>query len=90
MLGGRVIPRWYMAVSLTPYSSVGYYFHSSQPIEGAPHESYAGCFYGKWWNLKSKLVKCLSVIPALVVWERMLVICLATLYCLNSKVIVAR
>lgn len=46
MLGGRVIPRWYMAVSLTPYSSVGYYFHSSQPIEGAPHESYAAAFTG--------------------------------------------
>ena len=46
MLGGRVIPRWYMAVSLTPYSSVGYYFHSSQPIEGAPHENYAAAFTG--------------------------------------------
>lgn len=28
------------------YSSVGYYFHSSQPIEGSPHESYAAAFTG--------------------------------------------
>lgn len=46
ILGGRVIPRWYTAVSLTPYSSVGYYFQSSQPIEGNPHESNIGAFTG--------------------------------------------
>lgn len=46
MLGGRVIPRWYTAVSLTPYSAVGYYFQSLQPIEGNPHESNVGAFTG--------------------------------------------
>lgn len=46
MLGGRVIPRWYTAVSLTPYSSVGYYFQSSQPVEGNPHENYDAAFTG--------------------------------------------
>ena len=46
MLGGRVIPRWYMAASLTPYSSVGYYFQSSQPIEGNPHQNYSSTFAG--------------------------------------------
>lgn len=46
MLGGRVTSQWYMAVSLTPYSSVGYYLQSPQPIEGNPYESYAGTFTG--------------------------------------------
>lgn len=46
MLGGRIAPRWYTAVSLTPYSSVGYYFHSLEPVEGNPHESVIGTFTG--------------------------------------------
>ena len=46
MLGGRVTPRWYTAVSLTPYSSVGYYFQSPQPIEGNPQESNISTFTG--------------------------------------------
>mgnify|MGYP001050450721 FL=1 len=46
VFGGRIIPRWYMAASLTPYSSVGYYFQSIQPIEGNPHENYTSTFTG--------------------------------------------
>ncbi|MCD8263265.1 MAG: hypothetical protein LUD02_03135 [Tannerellaceae bacterium] len=33
-LAGRLIPKWYVAVGLKPYSSVGYYFTSTEPVEG--------------------------------------------------------
>lgn len=46
MLGGRIAPRWYTAISLTPYSSVGYYFQSYQPIEGNPYETHTSTFTG--------------------------------------------
>lgn len=36
ILGGRIMPRWYMAASITPYTSAGYYFKSIQPLEGSP------------------------------------------------------
>jgi hypothetical protein len=45
-LGGRIMPRWYMAVGLKPYSSVGYYFLSSQPLEGTANSSISSTFEG--------------------------------------------
>ncbi len=45
-LAGRIIPRWYMAVGVTPYSSVGYYFQSSQELEGSPGSYYISTFSG--------------------------------------------
>lgn len=36
IMGGRIMPRWYAAASVTPYSSVGYYFNSTQDLEGSP------------------------------------------------------
>lgn len=45
-LAGRILPRWYMAVGLTPYSSVGYYFQSTQPLEGSPDSYYTSIFEG--------------------------------------------
>lgn len=45
-LAGRIIPRWYMAAGLTPYSSVGYYFQSTQPLEGSPNSYYTSTFEG--------------------------------------------
>lgn len=45
-LGGRIIPRWYVAVGLTPYSSVGYYFKSTQPLEGTPSSIVNSTFEG--------------------------------------------
>ena len=45
-LAGRIIPRWYMAAGLTPYSSVGYYFQSTQPLEGSPDSYYTSIFEG--------------------------------------------
>ena len=35
-LGGRIMRRWYMSAGVTPYSFVGYYFKSSQELEGSP------------------------------------------------------
>ena len=45
-LAGRIVPRWYMAAGLTPYSSVGYYFQSTQPLEGSPDSYYTSTFEG--------------------------------------------
>lgn len=45
-LAGRIIPRWYMAAGLTPYSSVGYYFQSTEPLEGSPNSYYTSVFEG--------------------------------------------
>lgn len=45
-LGGRIMPRWYMAVGLTPYSTVGYYFKGTQPLEGSPGSYYTSTFQG--------------------------------------------
>lgn len=45
-LAGRILPRWYMAAGLTPYSSVGYYFQSTQPLEGSPDSYYTSIFEG--------------------------------------------
>lgn len=39
-MAGRIMPHWYMAVGLTPYSSVGYYFQSTQELEGSPGSYY--------------------------------------------------
>lgn len=45
-LGGRIMPRWYAALSLTPYSSVGYYFNSTQEVEGSPGSYITSLFEG--------------------------------------------
>lgn len=45
-LAGRIMPRWYMAAGLTPYSSVGYCFQSTQPLEGSPDSYYTSQFEG--------------------------------------------
>lgn len=45
-MAGRIMPRWYMAVGLTPYSSVGYYFQSTQELEGSPGSYYTSSFSG--------------------------------------------
>ncbi|MDR2918116.1 MAG: hypothetical protein LBV72_01965 [Tannerella sp.] len=46
MMGGRVMPRWYTAVSVTPYSSVGYYFQSTQDLEGTSGSTVSSVFEG--------------------------------------------
>ncbi|RHJ90300.1 hypothetical protein DW095_13440 [Bacteroides sp. AM07-16] len=45
-LAGRIIPRWYVAVGIMPYSFVGYYFKSSQPLEGSLDTDYDSEFEG--------------------------------------------
>lgn len=45
-MGGRILPRWYLAAGLKPYTSVGYYFQSSQPLEGSPGTNYSSIFEG--------------------------------------------
>ncbi|MCC8198423.1 MAG: hypothetical protein LIP06_07565 [Tannerellaceae bacterium] len=46
LLGGRLMPRWYMAVGLSPYTSVGYYFKSSQTLEGTANSTSTSLFQG--------------------------------------------
>lgn len=45
-LGGRILKHWFMAAGLTPYSSVGYYFQSDQPLEGTSSTFYTSAFDG--------------------------------------------
>ncbi|MDD4514533.1 hypothetical protein [Massilibacteroides sp.] len=45
-MGSRIVPFWYLAVGLKPYSSMGYYFKSEQPLEGAPGSYYESTFEG--------------------------------------------
>lgn len=45
-LGARMMPRWYLAVGLKPYSSVGYYFQSNEPLEGSPGSYYTSTYEG--------------------------------------------
>lgn len=45
-MGGRVRPRWYAAAGVTPYSFVGYYFNSTEELEGAPGSYYTSTFEG--------------------------------------------
>ena len=37
---------WYMAAGVTPYSAVGYYFQSTEPLEGSPGSYYTSTFEG--------------------------------------------
>lgn len=46
MMGGRIMPRWYTSVGLTPYSSVGYYFQSTKDVEGSPGSTVSSVFEG--------------------------------------------
>ena len=45
-LGGRIMRRWYMSAGVTPYSFVGYYFKSSQELEGSPGTFVTSTFSG--------------------------------------------
>ena len=45
-LGGRLMRRWYAAVGLIPYSFVGYYFRTTEDLEGAPGSYVSSAFEG--------------------------------------------
>lgn len=45
-LGGRIMPHWYMAAGVYPYSTVGYYFQSKEPVEGTNGSYYYSSFEG--------------------------------------------
>lgn len=45
-VGGRVCPRWYASVGVTPYSFVGYYFNSKEEIEGTAGSYYTSTYEG--------------------------------------------
>lgn len=67
VLAGRLFPRWYAAVGLTPYSYVGYYFQSSQEIEGSPGSYATSTFSGDgglskvYWTNAVRLLPTLSL-----------------------------
>ena len=56
-LAARILPGWYMAAGVTPYSSMGYYFKSEQPLEGSPTESYTSTFEGSGGLSKATLTQ---------------------------------
>ena len=45
-LGGRIMPRWYMAAGVYSYSTDGYYFQSKEPVEGTDGSYYYSSFEG--------------------------------------------
>ena len=64
-LAGRIMPRWYMAAGLTPYSSVGYYFQSTQELEGSPGSYYTSTFSGDGGLSKVYLSNAFRISPSL-------------------------
>jgi hypothetical protein len=62
-LGGRIMPRWYAAAGLTPYSSMGYYFKSDQPLEGTPASVVSSLFEGDGGLSKASLTHAI-LLPA--------------------------
>lgn len=65
-MAGRILPRWYMAAGVAPYSSVGYYFSSTQSLEGSPGSYYTSTFSGDgglskvYWSNAYRILPCLS------------------------------
>lgn len=45
-MGGRLMPHWYMAAGVYPYSTVGYYFRTKEPVEGTEGSYYYSTFEG--------------------------------------------
>lgn len=65
MLAGRIMPRWYMAAGVTPYSSVGYYFQSTEELEGLPGSYYTSTFEGYGGLSKVYLTNAFMLTPHL-------------------------
>lgn len=64
-LAGRIVPRWYMAAGLTPYSSVGYYFQTTESLEGSPNSYYTSIFEGYGGLSKAYLSNAFMITPNL-------------------------
>ncbi|MDD4589014.1 MAG: hypothetical protein PHG06_01110 [Parabacteroides sp.] len=64
-LGARMYKRWYVAVGLSPYSSVGYYFKSTEPLEGSPGSYYSSTFEGDGGFSKVRLSNAFCLLPSL-------------------------
>ena len=65
VMAGRIIPRWYAAVGLAPYSSVGYYFQSTQELEGSPGSYYTSTFSGDGGLSRVYLANAFKLLPSL-------------------------
>jgi len=61
LMGGRIVPRWYMAAGISPYTSVGYYFKSDQPLEGTPNSTITSTFYGEGGMSKVSLTNAFQI-----------------------------
>lgn len=64
-LAGRILPRWYMAAGLAPYSSTGYYFQSTQELEGTSGSYYTSTFSGDGGLSKVFLSNAFQIFPSL-------------------------
>lgn len=64
-LAGRILSRWYMAAGLAPYSAVGYYFQSTQELEGQPGSYYTSTFSGDGGLSKVYLSNAFRLLPSL-------------------------
>ncbi|CCY39354.1 putative uncharacterized protein [Tannerella sp. CAG:118] len=64
-LAGRIMPRWYMAAGVVPYSAVGYYFQSAQELEGSPGSYYTSTFSGDGGLSKIYFSNAFQILPSL-------------------------
>ena len=64
-LAGRIMPRWYAAARLSPYSVVGYYFKSHEEMEGSPGTYYISAFTGDGGLSLFQISNALQLTPAL-------------------------
>ena len=64
-LAGRMVPRWYAGVGLSPYSVVGYYFQTKEELEGSPGDYYTSTFQGNGGFSKIHLTNAFLPFPFL-------------------------
>jgi len=64
-MGGRIMPRWYMAAGISPYTSVGYYFSSVEPLEGTPGATVTSTYEGSGGISKVTFTNAFQVTPRL-------------------------
>lgn len=63
--GFRLLPRWYMVVGVSPYSSVGYLIQTQEEIEGMPGASLTSVFRGEGGLYRAYVSQAFVLTPAL-------------------------
>lgn len=64
-LGFRIMPKWYINIGMTPYSSVGYLIASEETIEGTTDDILYSFFEGSGGLYKAFLTNAIKLTPRL-------------------------